>query len=224
MAALGQMAAGVAHEIGNPLSIQSSLIRALEPDLRNNDSKEKIKAMKDQIDRISKIVREMMDFSRPATYRKSLTHCNQVIQSALGISSYDKRLKSVHVVTSLDNEIPALKLDGDQLLQVFLNIIFNAADAMNGQGTLSVTSKLENNSVIVRLEDTGSGIPEHLLSRVFEPFFTTKDVGEGTGLGLSVSYGIMKNMGGDIRASNRNGGGAVFRVEIPLPYSRVRAG
>ncbi len=123
------------------------------------------------------------------------------------------------MTTCLDNEIPALKIDGDQLLQVFLNIIFNAADAMNGPGTLTVTSKLENHAVIVSFEDTGPGIPEELLSRVFEPFFTTKEVGEGTGLGLSVSYGIMQNMGGAIRASNRKRGGAVFTVEIPLSYS-----
>ena len=219
MAALGQMAAGVAHEIGNPLSALSSFVRTLKIDLRNNYSDEKIKAMKEQIDRISKIVREMMDFSRPASYRKRLTHGNQVIQSAIGISRYDRRLKGIQVTTCLDNEIPALKIDGDQLLQVFLNIIFNAADAMNGPGTLTVTSKLENHAVIVSFEDTGPGIPEELLSRVFEPFFTTKEVGEGTGLGLSVSYGIMQNMGGAIRASNRKGEGAVFTVEIPLSYS-----
>jgi signal transduction histidine kinase len=219
MAALGQMAAGVAHEIGNPLSALSSFVRTLKIDLRNNYSDEKIKAMEEQIDRISKIVREMMDFSRPASYRKSLTHGNQVIQSAIGISRYDRRLKDIQVTTCLDNEVPALKIDGDQLLQVFLNIIFNAADAMNGAGTLTVASKLENHSVIVSFEDSGPGIPEELLSRVFEPFFTTKEVGEGTGLGLSVSYGIMQNMGGAIRASNRKGEGAVFTVKIPLSYS-----
>ncbi len=220
MAALGQMAAGVAHEIGNPLSALSSLVQAVGVDLQKNRPDGKINLMKEQINRISRTVREMTDFSRPATYRKSLTHINQVIQSALGISRYDKRLKRIHVISCLDSEIPALKLDGDQLLQVFLNIIFNAGDAMTGDGTLTVTSKLKNNSVIVLFEDTGPGVPEDLFSRIFEPFFTTKDVGEGTGLGLSVSYGIMENMGGVISASNRKEGGAVFIVEIPLPYSR----
>jgi signal transduction histidine kinase len=114
----------------------------------------------------------MTDFSRPASYQRSLTDGNQVIQSALGISSYDRRLKGIHVITRLDKEIPALKVDGDQLMQVFLNIIFNAADAMDGEGTLTVTSYLQNGSVIVRFEDTGPGIPNQLLSRVFEPFFT----------------------------------------------------
>lgn len=224
IAAFGQMAAGVAHEIGNPLSSLASLVRVLGMESQNRHSKEKIKVMKEQIDRISKILRELNDFSRPTTYRKNLTHCNQVIQSALGISKYDQRLKGIHVITSFDNEIPALKLDGDKLLQVLLNIIFNAADAMNSEGTLTVTSKLKINSVIVQFEDTGPGIPEHLLSRLFEPFFTTKQVGEGMGLGLSVSYGIMQNMGGVIRASNRKRGGSVFTIEIPLADSRARRG
>lgn len=221
MAALGQIAAGVAHEIGNPLSALSSLVRALSIDSGGHFSNGKVKVMKEQIDRISRILREMTDFSRPVSNRKSLTHGNQVIQTALGISRYDSRLKGINVITSLDSEMPALKLDGDQLLQVFLNIIFNAADAMNGEGTLTVTSKLEEDLVIVQFEDTGQGIPEHLLPRVFEPFFTTKEVGKGTGLGLSVSYGIMQNMGGMIKATNRKGGGSVFTVEIPMKNQKV---
>ncbi len=224
MAALGQMAAGVAHEIGNPLSALSSLVQAVGVDLQKNRPDGKINLMKEQINRISRIVREMTDFSRPASYRKSLTHINQAIKSALGISRYDKRLKGIHVITSLDNDIPALKLDGDQLLQVFLNIIFNAGDAMKGKGTLTVTSRLKGKSVHVVFEDTGPGISGDMFSRIFEPFFTTKDVGEGTGLGLSVSYGIMQNMGGMIKASGGEGTGSVFTVEIPLTYLSGKTG
>ncbi len=224
MAALGQMAAGIAHEINNPLSALSSLVRTLEVDLQKIYSDGKIKLMKEQINRISKIVRELMESARPLSSRSSLTHINQVIQSALGISSYDRRLKGIHAITCLDNEIPALKLDGDQLLQVFMNIILNAAYAMDGKGTITVTSKLGNASVVVQFEDTGPGIPDNLLSRVFEPFFTTKDVGKGMGLGLSVSHGIMQNMGGVIRASNQKEGGSVFIVEIPLAHAWKEVG
>ncbi len=217
MAALGQMAAGVAHEIGNPLSSMSSIVTALNGETGNDKRcKEGFHLMKDQIDRITRIVRQMTEFSRPATYQKSLTHINEVVRSALGISRYDKRLEEIHVITSLDNEVPALKLDGDQLLQVFLNIILNAGDAMKGKGTLTITSSGQNGSINVSFEDTGPGIPEGSLPHLFEPFFTTKDVGEGTGLGLSVSYGIMQRMGGEIRAANRPGGGSVFTVEIPM--------
>ncbi|KKL57749.1 hypothetical protein LCGC14_2232290, partial [marine sediment metagenome] len=200
----------------------SSLVRTLDKESPNEYSENRIKVMKEQVDRISRILREMTDFSKPATYRKSLTHSNQVIEAALGISKYDERLKKIRVITSLDNEIPALKLDGEKLLQVFLNIIFNAADSINGEGKVTITSKLKNNSVIIQFEDTGPGIKEHLLSRIFEPFFTTKEVGEGMGLGLSVSYGIVQKMGGMIMASNRKGGGSVFTVKIPLSNSKGR--
>lgn len=218
IAALGQMAAGVAHEIGNPLSSLSSIVRSFAADPgRDGGREEKLPMMQEQIGRIARIVRELVDFSRPSSFGKRLMHANEVLRTALGIVRYDDRFKGVHVITSLDNDIPALNLDGDQLLQVFLNILFNAADAMKGSGTLTVTSRRMERSVAVLFEDSGPGIAEESLSRIFEPFFTTKDVGKGAGLGLSVSYGIIKSMGGSIRASNHSGKGALFTVEIPLP-------
>jgi len=218
IAALGQMAAGVAHEIGNPLSSLSSIVRSLAADPgRDGGREEKLRLMRDQIDRIAKIVREMVDFSRPSSFGKNLIHVNEVIRTAMGIARYDDRFKKVHVISSLDNDIPALKLDGDGLLQVFLNILLNAADAMKSSGTLTVSSRRENSTVSVQFGDSGPGIDEESLTRIFEPFYTTKDVGKGTGLGLSMSYGILQGMGGLIMASNQAGGGALFTVEIPLP-------
>jgi PAS domain S-box-containing protein len=218
IAALGQMAAGVAHEIGNPLSSLSSIVRSFTADPgREGGREEKLRVMQEQVDRIARIVRELVDFSRPSSFGKNLMHVNEVLRTAMGIARYDERFKGVHVITSLDHDIPALKLDGDQLLQVFLNILLNAADAMRGSGTLTVSSRRMNHSVAVRFGDSGPGIAEESLSRIFEPFFTTKDVGKGAGLGLSVSYGIIQGMGGSIRASNQAGRGALFTVEIPLP-------
>ena len=173
--------------------------------------------MQDQIDRIVRIVRDLVDFSRPSSFGKSLIHVNEVLRTALGIARYDERFKGVHVITGLDPDIPALKMDGDQLLQVFLNILFNAGDAMKGNGTLTVSSRRKDRSVEVLFGDSGPGIPEESLPRIFEPFYTTKEVGKGTGLGLSVSYGIAQGMGGAIRASNQPGAGALFTVELPLP-------
>lgn len=218
IAALGQMAAGVAHEIGNPLSSLSSLLRSFAADPGGDGGREeKLRIMQDQIDRIAKIVREMVDFSRPPSFGRSLVHVNEVLRTAIGIARYDGRFHGVHVITSLDGEIPALKLDGDRLLQVFLNILLNAADAMGGSGTLTLSSRRENRSVSVLFGDNGPGIPEDALPRIFEPFYTTKDVGKGAGLGLSVSYGIMQGMDGSIRAENQAGGGSLFTVEVPLP-------
>jgi PAS domain S-box-containing protein len=218
IAALGQMAAGVAHEIGNPLSALSSIVRNIASDPgRDGGREKKLRMMQDQIDRIARIVRELVDFSRPSSFGKSLIHANEVLRTALGIARYDERFKGVHVITGLDPDIPALKMDGDQLLQVFLNILFNAGDAMQGSGTLMVSSRRKEHSVAVLFGDSGPGIAEESLPRIFEPFFTTKEVGKGTGLGLSVSYGIVQGMGGAIRASNQAGAGALFTVELPLP-------
>lgn len=218
IAALGQMAAGVAHEIGNPLSALSSIVRNIASDSgRDGGREKKLRMMQDQIDRIARIVRELVDFSRPSSSGKSLIHVNEVLRTALGIARYDERFKGVHVITGLDPDIPALKMDGDQLLQVFLNILFNAGDAMQGSGTLMVSSRRKEHSVAVLFGDSGPGIAEESLPRIFEPFYTTKEVGKGTGLGLSVSYGIVQGMGGTIRASNQSGGGVLFTVELPLP-------
>ncbi|GAB4364819.1 MAG: hypothetical protein Kow00128_06830 [Deltaproteobacteria bacterium] len=218
IAALGQMAAGVAHEIGNPLSALSSILRSFATrSVTAEGREEKLAVMQDQIDRIAKIVREMVDFSRPPSFGTNLVHVNEVLRTAIGIARYDGRFRGIHLITGMDTEIPALKLDGDRLLQVFLNILLNAADAMGGTGTLTLTSRRENRCVFVQFGDTGPGIPEEALPRIFEPFFTTKDVGKGSGLGLSVSYGIMQGMGGSIRAENQPGGGSLFTVVIPLP-------
>jgi signal transduction histidine kinase/HAMP domain-containing protein len=218
IAALGQMAAGVAHEIGNPLSALSSLARNIASDSgREGGREKKLRLMQDQIDRIVRIVRELVDFSRPSSFGKSLIHVNEVLRTALGIARYDERFKGVHVITGMDPDIPALKMDGDQLLQVFLNILFNAGDAMRGSGTLTISSRRKEHSVALLFGDSGPGIAEESLPRIFEPFYTTKEVGKGTGLGLSVSYGIVQGMGGAIRASNLAGAGALFTVELPLP-------
>ena len=218
IAALGQMAAGVAHEIGNPLSALSSIARNIASDPGRDEGREKkLRMMQDQIDRIVRIVRELVDFSRPSSFGKSLIHINEVLRTALGIARYDERFKGVHVITGLDPDIPALKMDGDQLLQVFLNILFNAGDAMRGSGTLTISSRRKEQSAVLLFGDSGPGIAEESLPRIFEPFYTTKEVGKGTGLGLSVSYGIVQGMGGAIRASNQAGAGALFTVELPLP-------
>jgi len=218
IAALGQMAAGVAHEIGNPLSALSSIVRAVASGSGGDEGREKkLRMMQDQIDRIARIVRELVDFSRPSSSGKSLVHVNEVIRTALGIARYDERFKGIHVISGLDPDIPALKMDGDQLLQVFLNILFNAGDAMRGSGTLTVSSRREEHFVAALFGDSGPGIAEESLPRIFEPFYTTKEVGKGTGLGLSVSYGIVQGMGGTIRASNQSGGGVLFTVELPMP-------
>jgi len=222
MAAFGLLAAGVAHEIGNPLTSLSSLVQYVERK-RCDESvcqEETFSLIRLHIDRIANIVREMVDFAHPPKYEWYPTQINDVIQSAIGIAKYDPRGKDVEVKTFLDPEIPLITLVPDQLLQVCLNIILNAFDAMGSGGELSITSKQVEEKVEIAFKDNGPGMSEEIMKHVFEPFFTTKEVGKGTGLGLSVSYGIIKNFGGEILVESQIGKGTTFTVVLPLRENR----
>lgn len=216
MAAFGLLAAGIAHEIGNPLTSLSSLVQYAQRKSHSEPTQEMLSVMRSQIDRIANIVREMVDFAHPPTYERCPTQVNDVIQSAIGIAKYDPRGKEVYVKAFLDPEIPPIVLVPDQLLQVCLNIILNAFDAMGSGGELIITSKQVEKRIEISFRDNGPGMSEEIMEHVFEPFFTTKEAGKGTGLGLSVSYGIIKNFGGEILIKSRLGEGTTFTVVLPI--------
>ena len=217
MASLGLLAAGIAHEIGNPLTSISSLIQLLKRRAQDEKTREYLNTVLEHINRISSIVRELVDFSRPRSEEEQPTDINQVIQSAVGIVRFDKRAKKIHLDVHLDPNLPTLTLVPDQLQQVVLNILMNALDAMEQKGDrLRVHSYSRNQQVFIEIEDTGVGIPEEQVSRIFEPFFTTKPVGKGTGLGLTVSYGIIQKFGGDILVESREGQGTRFTIVLPV--------
>lgn len=216
MAALGVLAAGVAHEIGNPLASLSSLVQYNQRKYNYEPAQEMFSLMQANIDRISNIVREMANFSYPRNYEWRPSNVNDLIKSALGIAKYDPRAKQVEIKAPLEPGIPLIKALPDQLLQVFLNIILNSFDAMPKGGELIITSKHEDGQVKIAFQDNGSGIDKESIERVFEPFFTTKDVGEGVGLGLSVSYGIIKNLGGQIMVESEVERGTTFLIILPL--------
>lgn len=216
LAVIGQLAAGVAHEIGNPLTSISSIVQILQRRANDPFFTEQLANIRSNIDRISKIVRELVDFSRPPGYEKLLIQITDVIRTALGIVKYDKRVKKVQFETSLDNELPRIYIVPDQLLQVFINILINALDAINGTGKIEVTSRHDKNFIYVDVRDNGCGMNEETMSKIFDPFFTTKEVGKGTGLGLSVSYGIIRKFKGDILVRSRVGKGSCFTVKLPV--------
>lgn len=222
MAAFGLLAAGVAHEIGNPLTSLSSIVQYVVRKKCDESvcQEEMFSLMRLHIDRIANIVREMVDFARPPKYEWCLTQVNDVIQSAIGIAKYDPRGKDVEVKTFLDPEIPLITLVPDQLLQVCLNIILNAFDAMGSGGELSIISKQVDKKVEVAFKDNGPGMSKEVMKHVFEPFFTTKEVGKGTGLGLSVSYGIIRNFGGEILVESQIERGTTCTVVLPLGGNR----
>ncbi len=216
LAVIGQLAAGIAHEIGNPLTAISSLVQILRRKTSDLTTIEYLSNIKENIDRISKIVRELVDFSRTPSYEKEFVQINHLLNTALGIVKYDKRVKNIEFSADLSTELPQIKIVPDQLLQVFINILINALDAMEGEGKLTVCSKLENDKIVVEITDTGCGIPEENLKKIFDPFYTTKDVGKGTGLGLSVSYGIINKFKGEISAKSKVGEGSTFIVKLPI--------
>jgi len=216
LAVIGQIAAGVAHEIGNPLASISSLVQILQRKNKDSYIEDQLAIIKENIDRITKIVRELVDFSRPPSYETAIQDITTVIKTALGIVKYDKRVRKVKFETDLQNELPMVSIAADQLLQVFVNILLNALDAIEGNGIITVKSYNDGKKVLVEIQDNGCGMDQITISKIFDPFFTTKDVGKGTGLGLSVSYGIIKRFKGEIRVDSFLKEGSIFTISIPI--------
>jgi len=216
LAVIGQIAAGVAHEIGNPLASISSLVQILQRKNQDSFIEDQLAIIKENIDRITKIVRELVDFSRSPSYETALQDITTVIKTALGIVKYDKRVRKVKFETDLQNELPMVNIAADQLLQVFVNILLNALDAIEGNGIIGVKSYSDGKKVLVEIQDNGCGMDQTTISKIFDPFFTTKDVGKGTGLGLSVSYGIIKRFKGEIKVDSFLKEGSIFTISIPI--------
>lgn len=213
---MAQLAAGIAHEIGNPLASISSLVQVLQRKAKDDFFYEQLADIKENIDRISKIVRELVDFSRPPSQEKSLTELTDVIKTAIGIVKYDKRVKDVKFRTDLIDDLPMINVVPDQLLQVFVNIMINALDAIKGKGSISVKSKFDEQNVFFEITDDGCGMTEEVKDKIFDPFYTTKDVGKGTGLGLSVSYGIIRRAKGIIKVKSKLNEGSTFTIKLPI--------
>jgi signal transduction histidine kinase len=216
LAVIGQLAAGVAHEIGNPLASISSLVQILQRKTQDTFFSEQLSNIKENIDRISKIVRELVDFSRPPSYEKASQDVTDIIKTAIGIVKYDKRVRKVKFETELQSSLPKTNVAADQLLQVFVNILINSLDAIEGNGIIHVKSGHDKKNIYIEIIDNGCGMDESTLKQIFDPFFTTKDVGKGTGLGLSVSYGIIKQFNGEITADSKLNEGSTFRIVLPL--------
>lgn len=215
LAVIGQLAAGVAHEIGNPLASISSIVQILQRKSTDHFISDQLVNVKDNINRISKIVRELVDLSRPPSHDSLITQINEVVRTAVGIVKYDKRVKKVEFKTHLNPDLPMIEVVPDQLIQVFINILINSLDAIKGEGTIKVNTSYDDDNIYVSIQDNGIGIDEAIIKKIFDPFVTTKQVGEGTGLGLSVSYGIIKKFNGEINVNSTLGEGSEFKIQIP---------
>ncbi len=228
MESIGMLAAGLAHEVGNPLASISSLVQVIQRTSEDEFIQDKLELIKSQIARISRIIRDLVDFSRRSTYEVQLTDVNKTIYDAVEIIKVSKKAKDILFNITLDDNLPLLPLVPDQIEQVFINLLLNAADALQDQqqrtssGTkirqkiITVSSTINDDSLLVTVEDNGKGIRQDDLPKIFEPFYTTKKVGEGTGLGLWVSYGIIKSFQGEIKVKSAEGIATTFTIRLPV--------
>ena len=220
LAAVGELVAGVAHEVNNPLSSISAFAQLLlRDDGLSSPQRDSIEVIRSETTRASYVVKDLLAFARRSEPRREPVDVNSVVERTLRLRSYQFAASRVTVETRLAEDLPAVLGDARQLQQVCLNLVTNAAQAMapRGGGALTIVTRAESDGreVVLEVSDTGPGIPEGVRARIFEPFFTTKAEGEGTGLGLSVSYGIVGSHGGSIVIASSSPAGTTFRVTIP---------
>jgi two-component system NtrC family sensor kinase len=219
MASLGRLAAGVAHQLNNPLSGITLYTRlTMEEYTLEEGAKKDLTRVLEDAERCRDTVKELLEFARQTKYSRRPQDINRAITRTLFLLENQTLFQNIDVERYLDPELPLVHSDIQQMNHLFMNIILNAAQAMEGKGDLKVKTGYlpENDIVRIEISDTGPGIPEEILSHIFDPFFTTKQEGEGTGLGLSLVYGIVKNQGGTVRAENLPEGGAVFIIDLPV--------
>jgi two-component system NtrC family sensor kinase len=227
LASVGELAAGVAHEINNPVAIMveeagwmGDLLE--EEEIQNSKNLAEFRRAIDQIKnqgrRCKEITQKLLSFARKTDGKVQDIEINEVLEELVALSAQRAKYALVTIQTHFQKNLPQLKLSLSELQQVFLNLINNALDAMETKGgSLTIESRLEKDRIVVEVSDTGTGIPEANLNRIFDPFFTTKTVGKGTGLGLSICYGIIDKMGGKIAVRSRVGQGTTFMVYFPVP-------
>jgi PAS domain S-box-containing protein len=221
LASIGRLAAGIAHEIGNPLTSIFSFVQILRDMEDDKFKKESLDIIYFHVNRISEILKQLSGFTRASAGEQKLARIdvNQVIENSVSLIQYDKKAKGIVIKRELSPDLPKVPSDANQLSQVFVNLTLNAIDAMPDGGTLHVRSFSAGKEVLIQFQDTGMGIPKEELNRVFDPFYTTKE--KGTGLGLSVSYNIIKKMGGTINVESEVGKGTLFTVAIPASNEHV---
>mgnify|MGYP005836451503 CR=1 FL=1 len=224
MAALGRMAAGITHEVGNPLASISSLVQYLRRKVSNTTVLDSLKTIATHIDRISRTVRQMVDFARPNSAERREESINTLVEHAIKTVQYDPRFRNVALELDLSSYVPRTLLSADQLVAVLVNIILNALDAMPDGGTLRVESRYRHGVITVSIADTGVDMSAEHMKHIFEPFYTTKSVGKGTGLGFWVSYAAVQQHGGSIEVHSTPGQGSVFRVHFPVFARTPQAG
>lgn len=226
LATVGELAAGIAHEINNPVAImveEAGWMEDLLEDEEINENLEEFQRALKQINtqgkRCKEITHKLLSFARKTDSRIQVVLMNDLIKDAIGLAEQSAKYSKITINTNFEENIPFIQASQTEIQQVFLNLINNAVDAMDsrGGGTIDITSRLDGDAIVVDFADNGPGIHRNNLARIFDPFFTTKPVGKGTGLGLSICYGIIKKMGGEIYVQSVVDEGTIFSIRIPIP-------
>jgi len=219
LAIIGRLSAGVAHELNNPLqgivTYSHLLIERMPEENRNIDFVQKIVI---QANRCRDIIRGLLDFARHGEHARSFSDVSIVLQDSISLVENQAIFHNIIITKEFDAQIPLAFIDPSRIERVFINMIMNAAEAMDGDGHLTLKSRTGRSGdyVVVTISDTGHGIPRDNLQRIFDPFFTTKVIGRGTGLGLAISYGIVQDHGGTISVDSRVGECTTFTVRLPV--------
>ncbi|WP_448874267.1 sensor histidine kinase [Desulfobulbus propionicus] len=225
MANIGRLAAGVAHEINNPLQMilaQAGWIEELLPEedptaLKNLDEYQAtIKKIKHHVERAATITHRLLGFARKISAEQEQVQINEVVEETLSFLEKEAKHNNIDVDLQLDPQLPATMTEGHRLQQILLNLIDNALDAVGHDGRVSITTSHTANKIAIQIADTGPGIPPEVMKRMWDPFFTTKEQGKGTGLGLAISQNIIRTLGGSIDVESKVGEGTVFTVKIPI--------
>ncbi len=219
LSSLGKLSAGIAHEINQPLTGVLTFAHLLLRKFKDDEKTRKdLETIVRETTRIRGIVQGILDFARETPMQKKPRKIDEVLDQTLEIVVHQQRFFGITLEKNYDPSLPEVVVDSNLMEQVFMNIILNAVDALHGSGTLTVKTRRHNGWAEVEFSDSGTGMPEEILDKIFDPFFTTKDSteGMGMGLGLAVSYGIVKNHNGDISVSSKEGQGTTFSIRLPL--------
>jgi signal transduction histidine kinase/ActR/RegA family two-component response regulator len=219
LSTVGQMAAGICHEINNPLTAVVGYSDLLIAQDLPEEVKRDLERIRDGGRRVAGVVRQLLAFARSTKPMREMIDINDILTSTLRLREHQLEVANIKVLTKLAPGLPGIVADAGQLQQVFMNIILNAETEMelaHGQGTLVVETEWVDDTIRISFKDDGRGISKENINRIFDPFFTTKRVGEGTGLGLSVCHGIITEHNGEIYAQSQQGKGATFIVELPI--------
>jgi two-component system NtrC family sensor kinase len=228
MATVGRLAAGIAHEINNPLQMITSLAgwtKELLPDENPetvkhlNEYEETITKIQYHVKRAATVTHRLLGFSRKMTAEKEQVDINNLLDETISFLSNEAQNNSITIKQDMDTDLPRTMTDGPQLQQVFFNVLNNSIDAIGQDGTITITSHLDKSNIVIEMVDNGPGFSPEAMKKVFDPFFTTKEPGKGTGLGMSICYDIMQKLGGSIDIRNGQQRGAIVTLTVPVVSS-----